>query len=601
MNSVFRPVMALSMMALTLIAAISCTTFESEEPKVASLNEVIVEDIEELLENGSHLEALQDINFLQRKGRGDPAELGQLRERAIASVVADLETSYKKRDFHRAYGLYVSLKSLSKVHLAQDLSKEKILRTMAANYAEEGEDLLALSVYGQMLSGGILTKNELSELLVYANDNGNRSVLRAVIRRLEELEIGVADSYLEKLAIPIPAQTMMLGTATIWVDKGIKIENGIGDPDRVMGSGFFIDKRGYLLTNYHVIASEVDPEYEGYSRLYIRLPGRSDEKIPAKVIGWDRIFDLALLKVEVEPRFVFDSIGAMSVQPGQKVLVIGSPIDPFLENTITAGIISATGRRKLLQMGDVLQLDAPVNPGNSGGPLINENGELVGIVFAGFQPFEGLNFAIPVNWVSQMLPRLFNGDQVMHSWLGMALIENRGELEVIYAVPGEPAERGGILEGDRIVRINGEQFELIRDLQRYFLDFPPGTLVRVEWKRGEEDISGLFSLKERSHSPIELALERDTKINVLVPLFGMRIKSVGGFLWEKDYVVDRVLRGSIADNASISKDDPLNLQRWRVDEENRLIFLQVFVKKKKAGFLESILQLIAYMELDYFA
>ena len=79
---------------------------------------------------------------------------------------------------------------------------------------------------------------------------------------------------------------MIKGTVTVWVDRGLRIENGVGYADRVIGSGFFIDPRGYFITNYHVIQSEVDPKYEGYSRLYIKLPGDSDTRVPAKVIGW---------------------------------------------------------------------------------------------------------------------------------------------------------------------------------------------------------------------------------------------------------------------------------------------------------------------------
>ena len=113
-------------------------------------------------------------------------------------------------------------------------------------------------------------------------------------------------------------------------------------------------------------------------------------------------------------------------------------------------------------------------------------------------------------------------------------------------------------------------------------------------------MSGLFLLSDRPFSPIELALERDSKTNILMPLFGMRIEEVGHFLWEKNYVVRRIIPGSIADNTGISPSDPLNLQKWDVDEKNRYVLLQIFVKKKKAGFLESILQLAAHMEPDIF-
>jgi S1-C subfamily serine protease len=393
---------------------------------------------------------------------------------------------------------------------------------------------------------------------------------------------------------------MMRGTATIWVDKGIKVEKGVGYPDRVMGSSFFIDRRGYLLTNHHVIESEVDPEYEGYSRLYIRMPGKSEEKIPAKVVGWDRIFDIALVKIEVEPKFVFSPFSRVSVKPGEQVFVIGSPVDPFLENTITSGIISAVGRRKLLQMGDVLQLDAPVNPGNSGGPLVNDAGDLVGVVFAGLRPFEGLNFAIPIGWISRLIPRLYAGGGVAHSWLGLSLTEKEDGLEITYALPGEPAHRAGVRAGDRLESINGRQFNTIKDVQSFLMGFPAETLVSVAWSRDGETTSGVMSLRKRPFSPIELAIERDSKLNILLPLFGMSVKQVGTVFMDKNYIVDKVIQGSIADNSGISVRDPINLQRWDVDLEKRLVYLRIYIKKKKAGFFESVLQLAAYMELDNF-
>ncbi len=112
--------------------------------------------------------------------------------------------------------------------------------------------------------------------------------------------------------------TMLKGTATIWVNRGVKIEKGVGYPDRVIGSGFFIDPRGYLLTNHHVIASEVDPAYEGFSRLFLRLSDDPTARIPAKVVGWDPVLDLALVKVEIVPGYVFSGSSSVAVEPGDR-------------------------------------------------------------------------------------------------------------------------------------------------------------------------------------------------------------------------------------------------------------------------------------------
>ena len=180
----------------------------------------------------------------------------------------------------------------------------------------------------------------------------------------------------------------MEASVTIWVDRGIKVENGAGYADIIIGSGFFIDERGYLITNYHVIDSMVNPKYEGYSRLYIKLLDDPDTKIPAKVIGYDQLLDLALLKTEITPKYVMKLGSSQNLQIGDKVSAIGTPLG--LEGTLTSGIISSVDR-KLLSLGNVIQIDAAVNSGNSGGPLIDSSLNVQAVVFAGMLRFQGLN------------------------------------------------------------------------------------------------------------------------------------------------------------------------------------------------------------------
>ena len=577
----------------------SCSSFNEEKKTQYDLNNILVEDIEELIEKGSNLEALQDIDYMERIGKIESDRIEILRAQAIDGVIADYKKSYEEQDFWSSYLYFLSLAAVGKEDLLSGISEKKVLLFRADRFKEKNEYLSALTIYMKLLDESDLAQEELEGLLAFTYQSNKVTALRRVIEKGKAAGMEIAEKYTQLANRRLSPQEMMKGTATIWVDKGLRIEKGIGYPDRVMGSGFFIDQRGYLLTNYHVIQSEVDPEYEGYSRLYIRMPGRADERIPAKVIGWDRLFDIALLKVELEPKFVFNSFTTAPVQPGERIFVIGSPVDPFLENTVTAGIISAVGRRRLLQLGDVIQLDAPVNPGNSGGPLINEQGDLVGVVFAGLKPFEGLNFAIPIHWISSLYPSLYRGDKVVHGWIGMALIETEFGLEVIYTIPGESAHRAGIQTGDILKSIDGVQFDSIRDVQEYLIGLPIRTLITANWTRNQSEHRGLLSVKERPFSPIELAMERDTKVNMLVPLFGIEVREVGGFL-ETDYVVEKVIQGSIADNTGISVSDPVNLQQWRVDREKRYVILQIYIKKKKAGFLESVLQMIAYMEIDNF-
>lgn len=234
-------------------------------------------------------------------------------------------------------------------------------------------------------------------------------------QKIEELYASTAlvlDVPEDKL--PESISDCVKATVTVWLDKGLKVENGTGMADVIIGSGFFIDKRGYLITNHHVIEDSVSSKYEGYSRLYVKMHPDTDTKIPAKVIGYDPILDLALLKVEVEPEVVLRLGSSTDLNIGDKVSAIGTPIG--LEGTLTAGIISSTDR-KLLTLGNVFQVDTAVNAGNSGGPLIDEKMNVQAIVFAGMVQFQGLNFAIPVEYLKQELKYLFEGGEVQHSWI----------------------------------------------------------------------------------------------------------------------------------------------------------------------------------------
>ncbi|MBR0124148.1 MAG: serine protease [Treponema sp.] len=186
------------------------------------------------------------------------------------------------------------------------------------------------------------------------------------------------------------------GTVTVFVDKGVKVEKGVGRPDAMLGSGFFISSDGYIITNHHVISSCVDPKYEGFARCYIKLAEDPDTRIPAKIVGWDSTIDLALLKAEVRAPYVFTLGSSSDLNVGDKVYAIGSPLG--LDRTLTSGIISAKDR-ELFTSGKVFQIDAAVNSGNSGGPLIDSQARVQAIVFAGVQNYQGLNFAIPVEYL----------------------------------------------------------------------------------------------------------------------------------------------------------------------------------------------------------
>lgn len=183
------------------------------------------------------------------------------------------------------------------------------------------------------------------------------------------------------------------------------------------GSGFIVDNQGQIITNYHVV--------EGASRITVVL--RDGTQVQGKVVGADPQSDLAVVKADIPAdKLTVATLGdSDAVQPDETAVAIGSPFG--LDQTITAGIVSAVkrdwGTANGRPMRGLIQTDAPVNPGNSGGPLFNANGEVIGITTAIESPVEGsvgIGFAIPINQAKKLLPDLSTGKSVEHPWLGIA-------------------------------------------------------------------------------------------------------------------------------------------------------------------------------------
>jgi S1-C subfamily serine protease len=584
---------------LIILISFSCSTvIDNYPPYIPPLQNVLIGDIEKSIQSGSFLDAFALTDRFSREKENISRErLAELRGKSLQGIVDAFNAALKADDFHKALVLYLSLKNIKEQSRCPDWSPEKLYYGYAEKLEKAGENAVALLIYQRAIDTGNLSGEQFTHIMQLAAKTGDTTALVSVIGEMERKGLAVPPVMKEKSTTTVPVATMINGTVTIWVDRGVKIENGVGMLDRVIGSGFFIDPRGYLLTNYHVIASEVDPKYEGYSRLFVRLSEKPEQKIPARVIGFDPVFDLALVKVEIEPKYVFSSIRESEALPGERIRVIGSPIG--LENTVTSGIVSAKGRR-FLQLGDALQIDAPVNPGNSGGPVIDDAGRLLGVVFAGVPQFQGINFALPSQWVNKVIPRLYLGNQVKHFWTGMAVTETVAGLEAIYIVPGEPADNSGLRSGDIIKKINGKDLATIRDFQMALSDYEDQALVRFTISREGSESSAIVSLSQRPRVPIQTALERDARSNVLFPLFGMKIERVNDSFVSSHYVVRKVLTGTIADELGLSENDPIDIRGWVVDEEHKVVAMEVKVKRKKLGFLETFIQLLSYLEVDNF-
>jgi serine protease Do len=257
-----------------------------------------------------------------------------------------------------------------------------------------------------------------------------------------------------------------------------------------LGSGFIIDKEGYILTNNHVV--------EQTEEIMVTL--HDDREYKAEIIGRDPKTDLALIKIDADNAFEPVPLGdSDALQVGDWVVAIGNPFG--LGNTVTAGIVSS----KFRQIGagpydDFIQTDAPINPGNSGGPLLNVKGEVVGIntaIFTRSGGSIGIGFAVPVNMAKDLLPQLKEG-KVIRGWLGVMIQEVTPELKeklgleqekgalVADVTPNGPADKAGLQRGDVIVSFDGEEIEEMNELPFRVASTPVGKMVKVEVIRKEE-------------------------------------------------------------------------------------------------------------------
>ncbi len=256
------------------------------------------------------------------------------------------------------------------------------------------------------------------------------------------------------------------------------------------GSGFIIDSSGYIVTNNHVA--------DGADKIVVTMP--DGRKFDATLVGHDAKTDLALIKVNATglPHVAFGDSDHARV--GDWVVAIGNPFG--LGGTATAGIVSARGRD--IQSGpydDYLQLDAPINFGNSGGPVFNAGGDVIGVTTAIFSPNGGnigIGFAIPANQAKTVIGELRNNGSVERGWLGVQIQNLDDELAASLKVPNQhgalvaevvkdgPAAHGGVLAGDVITRFNDREIDSARTLSRVVAEAAPSKAAKVTvWRDGK--------------------------------------------------------------------------------------------------------------------
>jgi serine protease Do len=261
-----------------------------------------------------------------------------------------------------------------------------------------------------------------------------------------------------------------------------------------LGSGFLIEATGLIVTNHHVI--------EGADEITVTLNDLERSKYTATVLGHDAKTDLALLQIEADKPLPFVSFGnSEQAKVGDWVIAVGNPFG--FGGTFTAGIISARGRD--IQSGpydDFIQVDASINKGNSGGPLLNMDGEVIGINTAIYSPTGGnvgIGFAVPASMATPIIAQLQKYGSVERGWLGvqiqsvdkdvaesLGLSEAKGAL-VVKVLPGTPAEKAGLLAGDVIMEVNGQTAEHAKDLSRIVANAAIGKPAQLSiWRHGSK-------------------------------------------------------------------------------------------------------------------
>ncbi|MDJ1180144.1 trypsin-like peptidase domain-containing protein [Roseofilum sp. BLCC_M91] len=267
------------------------------------------------------------------------------------------------------------------------------------------------------------------------------------------------------------------------------------------GSGFIINQEGVILTNAHVI--------EGTDTVDVTL--KDGRTLEGKVLGTDPVTDVAVVKIDGENLPTVKLGNSDTLQPGEWAIAIGNPLG--LDNTVTVGIISATGRSSA-QVGipdkrvSFIQTDAAINPGNSGGPLLNQKGEVIGINTAIIQGAQGLGFSIPINTAQNIADQLVTKGQVEHPFLGIQMVTLTPELQkdinqnpnsgfnlsaeqgvlIVQVMPQSPAAQAGLRAGDVITEIDGKPMKEAIEIQEAVQNTQVGSPLKVLIRRGDQSL-----------------------------------------------------------------------------------------------------------------
>lgn len=337
---------------------------------------------------------------------------------------------------------------------------------------------------------------------------------------------------------------------------------------RSLGSGFIIDKEGFIVTNNHVVEDTDE----------IKVILKDGKEYEAKIIGTDKNTDLALIKIEPDETLVPLALGnSDNLKVGEWVVAIGNPFG--LGHTVTAGIVSAKGR--VIGSGpydDFIQTDTSINPGNSGGPLIDMDGQVVGINTAIIQSGQGIGFAIPSNLAKGIVDQLKANGNVTRGWLGVSiqgvtkdiadyygLSDTKGAL-VMEVFPGDPADKAGIKAKDIIVSIDGKAVDDSRDLTNIVALIPVGEKVKVKILRDGKEKTVTVQIAKRDDKSIAQtdgsSVDEGGDLGLTVMAITPELERRYNISKSSGLLVSNVEAGSPADKAGVNSGDI-------IDEVNR--------------------------------
>ena len=340
--------------------------------------------------------------------------------------------------------------------------------------------------------------------------------------------------------------------------------------ERSLGSGVIVDKRGYILTNNHVV--------DQATKIQVQLNGET-QKYTAHVVGVDEDTDLAVVKIDAGKDLPTAKLGnSDGVQVGDWVLAIGSPFG--LQATVTAGIISAKDRGGIgRQFQKFIQTDAAINPGNSGGPLVDLAGEVVGIntaIITGSRGYEGVGFALPSTTAINVYNQIIAQGRVTRGSIGVSFQEDLGtnsitlkELGAPYGIviegvePGSPAEKAGLKGGDVITGVNGQPVKSGNDLVNPIAMAPIGSKVKLNYVRDRAQKETTATVEDRTRVfPNAAGRMGEQPGEQAPPEFGLHVKDLTpdrarqlGMDGSKGVLVSEVDPASFADDLGFGRGD----------------------------------------------